>query len=85
MVTTMYNNLLFKYYVLRDLVKLQRKYYHAFYNPVARQNMLGEFIKQEKMLQQKCVEKKEKIAVMNEAYETELKKIEEKVFRGKET
>lgn len=46
--------------------------------------MLDEFLKQEKMLQQKCVKKKEKIGVLNETYETELIKIEEKVFHGKE-
>lgn len=52
--------------------------------PVARMNMLDEFLKQEKMLQEKLAENKEQIDIMNTNYELELKNIEEKYVHSKE-
>lgn len=47
-------------------------------------NMLDEYLKQEKMLQEKFVKNKEQVEVMNKNYELELKKIEEKYLHTKE-
>lgn len=46
--------------------------------------MLEEFLKQDKMLQQKCMMKKEQIGVMNKLYEIESKKIKEQYYYNKE-